>query len=98
MASGTIKEESNTYIGDTIILSVNANATGWTEPNNITNYITPVPTKSGYIVVGFLCRSGTYKIVCPYAKAQSSEWQVHFYAHTTITNGTVYVTPIYRRY
>lgn len=96
MASGTIKEESNAYIGNTIIVNVTANTAGWTEPNNITNVISNPPIKSGYTIVGFLCRSGTYKIVCPYAKTSSGHWEIHFYANTSI-EGVVYAVPIYQR-
>lgn len=96
MASGTIKEESNAYIGNTINVTVTANTAGWTEPNNISNVIPNPPIKSGYTLVGFLCRSGTYKVISPYAKTASGHWEIHFYANTA-TESIVYATPIYQR-
>lgn len=96
MASGRIKEESNAYIGNTINVTVTANTAGWTELNNISNVIPNPPIKSGYTLVGFLCRSLTYKIVCPYAKASSSHWEIYFYANTAVES-IVYATPIYQR-
>jgi len=97
MASGRIKEESNAYIGNPIIVTVTANKAGWTELNNIDNFIPNPPIKSGYSLVGFLCRSSTYKIVSPYAKESAEHWEIHFYANDAIESRRVLATPIYQR-
>ena len=80
-------------------MPVTWNQVGWTEANNTDNPIS-IPAVSGYKFIGMIGLYGsTYRIVAPYVKPVSGNWNVYFYvtSTTSVTSGSVIGYPIYKK-